>query len=149
MRGICLVIVGAVVLIIFIFVHGQTPQTAPQTSRAVTESAESQPPKAKKVLVKKLPEGLEGVVLEDGQFKLKPGYKFLPPTNNKVTIALQAGGHSVKGSFDCFCPKQGGTCAAVTVQGIISCQPGKATPCGDQCILRTTIEGYRTKLAIF
>lgn len=149
MRRMSLPIVGALVLITFAFVYSQSPSTAPQTSQTVTETAESKPAKAKKVLVKKLPDGLEGIVLEDGQFKLKPGYKFLPTTNNKVNIALQAGGHSVKGSFDCFCPKQGGNCSAVTVGGIISCSPSKTTPCSDTCMLRTTIDGYKTKLAIF
>lgn len=150
MKCMRVVIVGVLVLIMFMFVHSQSPSTAPQMSRTITESAESQPARAKKLLVKKLPEGLEGIILEEGQFKLKPGYKFLPQTNSKVTIALMAGGHSVKGSFDCFCPKQGGgSCSAVTVGGIISCQPSKTTPCGDSCMLRTTIDGYRTKLAMF
>lgn len=83
-------------------------------------------------------------------FKLKKGYKFLPRSNGKVGIALQAGGHGIKGSFDCFFSKEGGGgCSAKTVGGTISCGKSKTTPCSDECMLITTIEGNTFKLAIF
>ena len=149
MRGMRLVSVGALVLIIFMFVHSQSPQTAPQTSRAVKESAEAQPSKPKKVLVKKLPLALKGIVLEDGQFKLKSGYKFVPQTNNKVGIALQTGG-DVKGFFDCTCASaKGGSCATTTFEGHLECHKAEKDPCTETCILVITIDGNKTKLAIF
>jgi hypothetical protein len=122
-----------------------------QTRQDATTAAEAKPVKAQKVLIKKIPEALEGIVLEDGQFKLKPGYKFLPTSNNKVTIALRAGGHNVKGSFDCFCAKQGAgsACAIVAVGGSLVCTKSQTSPCSDECILRSTVSGLRTKLAIF
>lgn len=142
-------VVGGLVLIILILGFSQLRLSGSQTRQDVTPTAERQSVPVKKVLVKKLPEALEGIALEDGQFKLKPGYKFLPSTNNRIIIALQTGGHGVKGSFDCFCPKQGGSCAVITVGGTLSCAKSQTSACSDECILRTTINGNRTKLAIF
>ena len=119
--------------------------TAQAVIRQSTQSA-----KARKVLVKELPKTLEGIVLENGVFKLKSGYKFVPQPNNTVAVALQTGGRGVTGSFDCFCSKEGGGgCSATTVGGTISCGKSKTTPCSDECVLRTTINGIKAKLAIF
>ena len=127
-----------------------TSQPAGQPGQTATRSEPTRPVKAKKVLVKELPTTLEGMVLEDGVFKLKPGYKFVPQPNNTVAVSLQAGGKGVTGSFDCFCSKEGGGgCSATTVGGTISCGKSKTTPCSDDCILRTTINGNKTRLAIF
>jgi hypothetical protein len=118
---------------------------APAFANPVTQTA-----KAKKVLVRELPAAMEGMVLENGVFRLKSGYKFVPQANNTVAVALQSGGRGVTGSFDCFCSKEGGGgCSATTVGGTISCGKSKTTPCSDDCVLRTTINGNKTRLALY
>lgn len=117
--------------------------------QAITSQA-TQTAKAKKVLVKELPKTVQGLVLENGVFRLQSGYKFVPQPNNTVGVALQSGGRGVTGSFDCFCAKEGGGgCSATTVGGTISCSKSKTGPCSDDCILRTTIDGSKMRLAIF
>lgn len=150
MKRMHLVTVVVLILITLIFAYSQSPLPSPQREQTATQIGQRKPEKAKKVLVKELPKTLEGIVLENGHFKLKPGYKFLPQPNGTVTVGLQAGGGGVSGSFDCFCSKEGGgSCSATTVGGTISCSKSKTTPCSDECILRTTIGGNRTRLAIF
>ena len=149
MRRMLLAIVGAMVLTTFGFVGSQSPPTTPQTSQTAAESAEMRPAKAKKILVKRLPVALEGIVVEGGKFKLKPGYKFVPQTDNKMSIAMKAGGYGVKGSFSCECQIGKGGCSIVTIDDMLSCNRNKETPCSNHCLLITTIDGNSTKLAIF
>ena len=149
MKRIHLVAVATLILSAMIFASGQSPQPASQAAQTATHAQTLQPAKAKKVLVRELPKGLEGIVLKDGVFALGPGYKFVPGPNNTFTVALKAGS-GVKGDFDCFCSKEGGgSCGVTTVGGVISCGKSKTTPCSDDCILRTTIGGLKTRLAIF
>jgi hypothetical protein len=56
-------------------------------------------------LVKELPAGVDGVTLEDGFIKLKPGYKFVKEKNGRASVYLMKGGGGlpVSGSFDCSC----------------------------------------------
>ena len=151
MKRISVSVLAVLTLALLVSAYSRTTQsskTADVTTQTIT-SQPTQPVKAKKVLVKELPKTIEGITLENGVFKLKPGYKFVPQPNNTVAIRLQAGG-GVSGSFDCFCSKEGGGgCSATTVGGTISCGKSKTTPCSDDCILRTTIDGNKTKLAIF
>lgn len=153
MKRISISLLAVLALALLVSAYSRTTQsnkTVDVTAQPLTSQSISQPVKAKKMLVKELPTTVEGLVIENGIFKLKPGYKFVPQLNNTVTIALQAGGKNVSGSFDCFCAKEGGGgCNATTVGGTISCGKSKTTPCSDDCILRTTIGGLKTKLAIF
>jgi hypothetical protein len=154
MKRIYLSTLGVLALALLVSAYSRTTQspaskTADVTAQTLTIQS-TQSAKAKKVLVKELPKTIEGLVLENGVFKLKSGYKFVPQPNNTVAVALQTGGRGVTGSFDCFCAKEGGgNCSATTVGGTISCHKSKTTPCSDECILRTTINGLKTKLAIF
>jgi hypothetical protein len=141
---------AALILSALMFAYSQVPQSGPQTRQAQAEVVQEKPLKPKKVLIKELPEGVEGLKLEKGVFKLQPGYKFVPQPNKSVGIALKAGGGSVTGTFDCFCAKEGGgSCSATTVGGTISCGKSKTSPCSDECVLRTTIGGNLTRLAIY
>ena len=151
MRRLSLVAAGTLILSALIFAYSQSPAPSPQTPvQTMTRVDQTEPAKAKKVLVKELPKELEGVVLTKGVFKLQPGYKFVPQANNTVAVGLKIGGHGVSGSFDCFCSKEGeGGCSAQTVGGTISCAKSKTAPCSDACVLRTTINGVKTRLAIF
>ncbi len=150
MKRIHFVAVVALILSALIIAYGQLPRPGTQADQTATQSRPSQPVKAKKVLVKELPKKLEGIALVNGTFKLQPGYKFVPQPNGTVTVALQAAGGGVSGSFDCFCDTEGGgSCSATTVGGTISCGKSKTTPCSGGCILRTTIGGNKTRLAIY
>ncbi len=149
MRRLHLVAAGTLILSALIFAYSQSPAPSPQTGATLTRIEQSRPVKAKKVLVKGLPKKLEGIVLDKGVFKLQPGYKFVPQSDNTVAVGLKVGG-GVTGSFDCFCSKEGGgSCSATTVGGTISCGKSKTNPCSDDCVLRTTINGAETRLAIF
>jgi hypothetical protein len=132
-----------------IFSYGQSPAPSPKTGATLTQIEQRQPVKSKKVLVKGLPKKLEGIVLVKGVFRLQSGYKFIPQSDNTVAVGLKVGG-GVTGSFDCFCSKEGGgSCSATTVGGTISCGKSKTNPCSADCVLRTTINGAKTSLAIF
>ncbi len=149
MRRLYLVGAGTLILSVLIFAYSQSPAPSPRTGATMTRIEQSQPPKAKKVLVKGLPKKLEGIVLVKGVFKLQPGYRFVPQSDNTVAVGLKVGG-GVTGSFDCFCSKEGeGSCSAIIVGGTITCGKNKTNPCGGDCMLRTTINGAKTGLAIF
>ena len=155
MKRISLSILAVLALALLVSAYSRATQSeaikkVDVTAQTLTSQPAGQPVKAKKVLVKELPKTLQGIVLENGVLKLKPGYKFVPQPNNTVKVALQAGGGGVTGSFDCFCAKEGGGgCSATTVGGTISCGKSKTTPCSDDCILRTTIDGVKSRLAIY
>jgi hypothetical protein len=153
MKRISLSILAVLTLVLLVSAYSRTTQSGASkkdtTAQALT-SQSTQPAKAKKVLVRELPKTIEGIKLENGVFRLKPGYKFVPQPNNTVAVALQSGGRGVTGSFDCFCSKEGsGGCSAKTVGGTISCAKSKTTPCSEDCILITTIDGLKSRLAIF
>ena len=115
----------------------------------MTRIEQSQPAKAKKLLVKGLPKKLVGIALVKGVFKLQPGYKFIPQSDNTVAVGLKAGGRAT-GSFDCSCSKdRAGWCSVETTGGSISCVKNKTNPCSGECQLRTTINGALTRLAIY
>jgi hypothetical protein len=151
MRRLCLVAAGTLILSALIVSYGQSPAPSPQTGATLTRNGQSQPVKAKKVLVKALPKKLEGIVLNKGVFMLKPGYKFIPQSDNTVAVGLKVGG-GVKGSFECRCQKVGG-CAVGTVSGkdstAIVCTKSEKNPCSEECQLVTIFEGAMTRLAIF
>jgi hypothetical protein len=53
-------------------------------------------------LIEKLPDDVEGVTIEDGFLKLKPGYEFVEEKDNSVAVARIAGGKTGS-SFSCTC----------------------------------------------
>ena len=140
----------AVVLTLVLYVYGQPPQG--NSNRRVTKTRK---PKA---LVKKLPEGLEGVELKDGVIKLKPGYKFVKKSGNSVTVARMAGGDSPQagntGSFSCSCTDEftggsGGGCSLHITSNTLRCQASEENPCKGGCILNTTINGVKKGVIIY
>jgi len=109
-----------------------------------------------RVMVKKLPDKVEGVMLKDGQVKLKPGYKFVKRTNGTVAVARISGSvglsNNVGGTWDCQCysditilaPK--GKCGATIGNGGIQCNAGT---CNASCTLVTTVEGAKTNVIMY
>lgn len=149
MRRLHLVAAGTLILSTLIFANSQSPAPSPQTAATLTRIKQGQPVKAKKVLVKRMPKNLPGIVLDKGVFKLRPGYKFIPQSDNTVAVGLKVGG-GVAGSFTCTCSKEGGgSCSVTTTEGTIYCSKGTYKPCSGECSFQTTIEGAKTSLAIF
>jgi hypothetical protein len=149
MRRLCLVAAGTLILSTLLSTYSQSPAPSPQTRETLTRNDQSQPAKAKKVLVKGLPKKVEGIVLEKGVFRIKPGYKFIPQTDNTVAVGLKIGGR-LTGNFDCSCSKdRAGWCSITTSGGSLSCVKSKTYPCSGECQLTTTINGTATRLAIF
>jgi hypothetical protein len=145
-----LVTVVGVILIALIFAYSQSPQRTSKPAQTATQAEPSKPVKARKVLVKELPKGLEGIELKNGEFKLKPGYKFVPDSNSSGTVALQTGGLSdVDGKFKCSCSVDG-SCTFVSHQGTLFCVKKPTDTCTEGvCDFTVTIGGLKTKLAIF
>jgi len=84
-------------------------------------------------LVKKLPDGVEGVTLEEGKIKLNQGYKFVKKENGKVSVDLmRGGGGAIAGDWSCECSSMGKTndCKASISAGFLTCISGaECTAC--------------------
>lgn len=149
MRRLHLVAAAALTLSTLILSYSQSPSPSPQTGATLTRTKQGQPVKAKRVLVKGMPKNLPGIVLDKGVFKLRPGYKFIPQSDNTVAVGLKVGGGAT-GNFECSCSKdRAGWCSVETTGGSLSCVKSKSYPCSGECQLRTTINGAMTRLAIF
>ena len=155
MRRIQIITVIALILAALIFAYSQAPQSTTRPEQTATEAKRDQVVKAKKVLVKELPKGLEGIVLKDGVFKLKPGYKFVNQTANTVSVALVSAAGGVTGSFNCSCnaKKEGegasGTCSVTTTKSGVTCYKDDKDTCNGECLMATVIRGQRWSLAIY
>jgi hypothetical protein len=108
-----------------------------------------------RVMVKRLPDKVEGVMLKDGQVKLKPGYKFVKRTNGTVAVARISGsvsqGNNISGTWSCSCtttsgPAGKGKCAVTISSSFISCE---SDICTGSCTLLTTVEGARTNVIMY
>ena len=91
MRRLHLVAAGTLILSTLILANSQSPAPGPQTGATLTRIKQGQPVKAKKVLVKRMPKNLPGIVLDKGVFTLRPGYKFIPQSDNTVAVGLKVG----------------------------------------------------------
>lgn len=98
-----------------------------------------------KVLVKRLPDGAEGVELKEGALRIRDGYKFVKNPNGTVTVARMNDGQGVGGSWSCTCDdKGGGDCEAVISGGSISC---KVVPFScNSCSMSVVVSKVRTSI---
>lgn len=101
-------------------------------------------------VVEKLPEGVEGVVMEKGVVKIKPGYKFVKK-GNKVTVMRStvggAGGRlGVGGSWSCVCKQGTGGCSTMVQDNQIFCAPGGEPACPDTCVLSVVIKALKSEI---
>jgi hypothetical protein len=143
MRRIHFVPVVILMLSALMFAHSQSP--APTRSK----------PKGK-VLVDRLPDGLQGVQLDRkvGALKLKPGYGFVKQTNGSVGVAarMASGGFGTiifAGSCNCIPPKgqtAKGECVARVVEEALQCDKGS---CNGECKLAVTIGSKTTGLILY
>jgi len=155
MRTTYLISTLAVILIGMIFAFSQSIQSTGRTTQTGTIQ-ETQPVKARKLLVKNLPKGLPGIALEKGVFKLKEGYKFVPLPDGTVGLALKASGE-VSGTFTCGCYKEagsstqvsGGCKVAVDKENRLRCEKVPENPCNVTCLLEAKVNGLASRLAIF
>ena len=148
----------AIVLIFgaLFFANSQTPRTTNQNRQATAQAQPTESFKAKKILVKELPKNLEGVVIEKGVFKLKPGYEFRDATDNTVVVGLKNNGGAT-GTFSCTCsylsgsPKSTGDCKLVqnTETSTLSCQKANNNPCTGVCYLDVSVNKSLSRLAIY
>jgi hypothetical protein len=133
---------------------------------ALPVHAQSQAPRSErkaakgKLLVSRLPDGVEGVVLEKGRLKLKPGYKFVRQSRNSVAVERMAGGgggggsQGIKGSFQCFCSDvfegggEGG-CSLNQTPTSLSCMKSTENGCRGSCELSTIVAGIRKGLILY
>ncbi len=103
-----------------------------------------------RVLVTKLPDKVEGVMLKDGQVKLKPGYKFVKRTNGTVAVARISGsvgqGNNIGGTFRCSCDGVGTGCGVLTGPKGLTCSQGT---CKGSCTLSTSVEGETTNIIMY
>jgi hypothetical protein len=149
MRRIHLVTVVVLILIALIVAFSQTPRSTTQ-SRA-------QPAKPKgKVLVQRLPDGVEGVVLDKktAALKLKSGYQFVKQENGSIGVAARMAGGGpgnivFTGTCNCLPPKgqtASGECTASIIEESLTCQKGS---CSGDCKLAVTVGGKSTGLIIY
>jgi hypothetical protein len=106
-------------------------------------------------MVKRLPDKVEGVMLKDGQIKLKPGYKFVKRTNGTVAVARISGSvgldNTIGGTWACTCYsdtilKATGKCGASFANGSVQCDGGT---CEGSCVLSATVQGARTNVIMY
>jgi len=147
------IFVISLALVLLVFAQKQ-PATSRTQPTSPSSRATEQTPKIKgRNLVKKLPAGIEGVTLEDGFIKLKPGYKFVKGANGTVTVNLAGrsggvGGASIRGTFNCECDKTG-SCSVATKDGNLVCTKSPKDGCSGTCELLTIISGESQSLVAF
>ena len=111
-----------------------------------------------RVMVKRLPAKVEGVILKDGEVKLKPGYKFVKRTNGMVAVARISGSvglsNNLSGTWGCQCSdilepskeSRGGDCGVFFDPTRLRCTQGS---CKGSCTLAATVDGVRTNIIMY
>ena len=150
MRRIQIVTVVALILTALIFAYSQSPRSSSRTGQTGDQARKSEVWKAKKLLVKELPKGVEGIVLEKGVFRLKPGYKFVKPSAGTITVARDNGTGGLAQTWSCTCDagvqRPSGSCTLDTSGVFFTCT--KST-CSDSCKMSTALDGNKIGLAIY
>lgn len=133
---------------------------APRSSRAgqtVNRGEQAKAGRAKQILVKTLPKEIEGLVLENGVFRLQSGYKYVNETKNTVSLVRISNG-AVSGTFWCGCVKDAGDTGTasgdctvtINYQDMsLTCAKSSQNPCNRSCVMSAKRTGAATRLAIF
>jgi hypothetical protein len=104
------------------------------------------------LLVKRLPKGLEGVMLKDGVVTAKPGYKFVTGEDGIVRVALVKGGggglSDTGGSWSCKCAGEGG-CSSATAGPTLFCSKSPTDTCKGECTLTVIIKGVTNRIMAY
>ena len=74
------------------------------------------------VHMRQLPEGVE---VQGGVVKLKPGYAFQRASNHKVYSYAVSGPNKdrISGTFDCYCDRGSGSCSVFIEHDRATCKP--------------------------
>src|SRR5437764_1978044 len=92
MKRICILTAIALTLATMIYAQSQTPKSKSSAAKSESSGANNLRAKTKgRLLVKRLPDGVEGVVIKNGAVRLLPGYKFARHSDNTVTVNLDNG----------------------------------------------------------
>jgi hypothetical protein len=142
-----MVLIGLIALSALAYDHQTIHGQQPGTRRNVTSGASpaiTETPKGK-ALVEKLPEGVEGVILEKDMVKAKPGYKFVKKGNKVMLMNAGAGGVlGAGGSWQCLCRGTGnGTCEPLIVDNHLSCL---RKDCSEGCYLSVVISKAKAEI---
>ena len=124
-------------------IHGQQPGTRRDVTTGAATPAITGTPKGK-VLVEKLPEGVEGVVLEKGVVKARPGYKFVKKDNQVMVMKIgSAGVINSGGSWVCLCKSKNGSCKVYITDNRLECV---REDCDAECNLGVVVHKVRTAI---
>jgi hypothetical protein len=143
-----LIIAVTLTLALLNSVSSQTPDANSLTPQSSSQAAR---PKGK-VLVKRLPGGLEGVELKNGAVRTKPGYNFVKQDDGTVTVAGKkaGGGGGSGGTFKCSCrTKPGGNpggCKPEVYNNTLVCEK---TACKGSCKLTVVINSATTGVVMY
>jgi hypothetical protein len=154
MKCISMILVAVVTLTLLIAAYSQTRQSGNQsiqTSNDQLTKEQMAKAKAKKVLVKSLPKGVEGVELKDGIFRLKPGFKWVSQPDGTIAAARNNGGAGLGGSFDCQCTGTDakGKCVVATQGSSMGCVSHDTDKCSGTCTLTVFTGLATTRIAIY
>jgi hypothetical protein len=123
--------------------NGQQPGTRRDVTSSAKTPAITETPKGK-VLVEKLPEDVEGVVLEKGAVKAKPGYKFVKKDNRVMVMKIgSAGVADTGGSWVCLCKSTKGSCIVYVTDNRLECA---RDDCDGECNLGVVVRKVRTAI---
>jgi hypothetical protein len=127
---------------------GQQPETRRGVTAGAATPAITEAPKGK-VLVEELPEGTEGVVLEKGIVKTKPGYKFVRKDKQVMVMRIgggATGGRGIGGSWNCNCEAGGASgCEVASDDHVVYCRK-TGSACSERCVMSITIKGLKSQI---
>ena len=151
-RRITMILVVAAIFTLLTYSLGQT------TRKESQQNSNEQPSKellakarGKKLLVKTLPPGAEGVELKDGTLRIRKGYEPVRQSNGLIALARAgdgAGTHENAVTVDCVCGF-GGACNTVIAAGLVFCVSDKANACKGICELKVVIGHLGTSLIAY
>jgi len=146
-------------LALLVSAYGQTPQSSGQTPQSQGQAAKpKQTAKFKgKILIERLPKGVEGVALDKntGSLKLKSGYEFVRKNASTVKVVRRMagggrGGVVFEGSCDCRASTPGleapGECSVTIMDPVLYCTQGS---CAGNCNLTVTVGGKKLSVIMY
>ena len=151
MKRINIIIASSLTLTALVCAYSQTPGPGGQNHLQKSQTVGTK----SKVLVKRLPKGVEGVTLENNGVRLKRGYDFKKKSNNEVIVVARAAGgvgpgQQVSGSWSCVCETSStgergvGGCSASISGSTLTCVKSSQNGCNTSCSLDVTASGDKT-----
>jgi hypothetical protein len=139
-----------VLVVLFLVFALNVYSQAPQKTNGRSTKNEVVTTRSGKSLVKRLPEGAEGVELKSNTVRVKPGYKFVKQSDGAVAVARIAGGggagNNLSGTWNCSCDEGTGTCSAYTDGSTLTCTAD--TNC-KSCTLSVKTKGVNSKIIAY